>query len=161
MEKVFHTIDPIYDKNSKILILGSFPSVKSRKENFYYAHPQNQFWNILSDVFNEKIVDKREFLIRHNIALWDVVKSCTIDKSKDSSIKNVVVNDILSIVDATNIKHIFTVGKKAYQLYNKYLKDKVLIDAIYLPSTSPIYAFLSYHDKLNEYLIIKEILDKN
>ncbi len=161
MENVFHTINPIYDRNSKILILGSFPSIKSREQNFYYSHPKNQFWSILSDVFNEEIVDKRQFLINHNIAMWDVIKSCSIEKSKDSSIKDVVVNDILSIVNASDIKYIFTTGKKAYQLYNKYLYDKVLISAIYLPSTSPLYACLSYKDKLKEYLIIKEILDKN
>lgn len=159
MKKILHNIDPVYDKNSKILILGSFPSVKSRSEGFYYSHPKNQFWNILSDIFNEKITDKKVFLIKHNIALWDVVKECTIVGSKDSTIKNVVVNDVLSLVINTNVKYIITTGKKAYELYNKYLYDKVGITAIYLPSTSPLYACINYNDKLEKYLIIKRLLN--
>lgn len=160
--KVFHTIDPIYNKDSKILILGSMPSVKSREDNFYYAHPKNRFWKIIKELFKEinleTIEDKKEFLLKNNIALYDVIKSCTISSSSDSSIKNVEVNDIKSIVDKTNITKIFTTGKTAYNLYNKYLKDTVKIEAICLPSTSPANAKASFKYLLEEYSVIKEYL---
>ncbi len=159
MKKVNHQIPPVFNKNSKILILGSFPSVKSREDNFYYAHPQNQFWKIMSDLFSEDIIDKKEFLLRHNIALWDVIASCEIVGSSDSSIKNVIVNDISFIVNNSNIKYIFTTGKKAYNLYNKYLEESVGIKAIYLPSTSPTYKLMTYEEKLKNYGQIKKFLN--
>lgn len=94
----FHTIEPIYDKNSKILILGSFPSVKSREANFFYGHPQNRFWKVLANVMNDvcpgTTEEKKAFLIKHNIAVWDVIASCDIEGSSDSSIKNVTPNDL-------------------------------------------------------------------
>lgn len=139
--KVFHTLEPIYDENSKVLILGSMPSVKSRELGFYYAHPKNRFWTTLESVYSEKIginiEDKINFLIKHNIALFDVLKSCEINSSSDSSIKNPIPNDLSDILNNSEISMIFTTGKKAYDLYNKYLKDKTEIDAILLPSTSP------------------------
>lgn len=158
MEKETHTLNPIYDEYSKILILGSFPSVQSRKKQFYYAHPQNQFWKLLSDVFNEDIQDKIDFLKQRHIALWDVIKSCSIEGSKDSSIKNVEVNDIQTIIQLSKIKTIFTTGKKAYQLYKKYLEKDLGIKAVYLPSSSPLYASITYQNKLTEYLKIKDYL---
>lgn len=158
MDKVFHNLKPIYNNNSKILILGSFPSVKSRENNFYYAHPQNQFWKILSDIFNEKITDKKIFLLKHNIALFDVVKSCTISGSNDQSIKNVVANDLTPILINSQVKHIFTTGKKATELYNKYLKEKTNIESVYLPSTSPLFSKMKYTDKVEEYKKILEYL---
>lgn len=158
MERQIHPLNPIYDESSKILILGSFPSVQSRNKQFYYAHPQNQFWSLLSDVFHESIINKIEFLKRHHIALWDVIKSCEIRSSADSSIKNVEVNDIEKIIQQSNISSIFVTGKKAHQLYQKHLENKIKIKAIYLPSPSPLYASISYQDKLKEYLKIKEYL---
>ena len=82
--RVLHTLEPIYDENSRVLILGSFPSIKSREKMMYYSHPQNRFWKVMSILFNEKIVDKIDFLLRHNIALWDVIESCEIEGSSDS-----------------------------------------------------------------------------
>ena len=159
--KVLHTLTPIYDKNSKVLILGSMPSVKSREYGFYYAHPKNRFWNTLSRVYNEEITDKLEFLKRHNIALFDVIKSCEINGSSDSSIKNVVPNDLKPILDNSNIKTIFTTGKKAYDLYNKYIFKETNINAILLPSTSPANSPKGIEEKLfNEYKKIKEFTDK-
>jgi len=159
-EKVYHTIEPVYFKDSKILILGSMPSVSSRENNFYYAHPQNRFWKVLSNVYDEdipqSIESKKDFLKRHNIALFDVVKSCTIKGSSDSSIKNVEVNDIESILKTTNISKIYTAGKTAHNLYNKYLKNKLNKEAICLPSTSPANAKISYDDLLKEYSVIKK-----
>lgn len=136
-----HPLEPIYDKDSKVLILGTMPSVKSRESKFYYANPKNRFWSILEKVYEEKIgesnIDKIEFLLKHNMALFDVIKSCEIDASKDSSIKNIVPNDFDKILKTSKIKTIFTTGKKAYELYQKYCFPKTKIQAIQLPSTSP------------------------
>lgn len=158
--KVFHTLNPIYDKNSKVLILGSMPSVKSRQLGFYYAHPKNRFWTTLERVYSEKIgtniEDKINFLIKHNIALFDVLKSCEINSSSDSSIKNPIPNDLNDILNNSNISVIFTTGKKSYDLYNKYLKDKTGIEAILLPSTSPANCPKGIEEKLlNTYSKIK------
>ena len=153
-----HNIEPIYDKDSKILILGSFPSVKSREQGFYYANPQNQFFTIMEIIFNEKITDKKRFLLDKHIALWDVVHSCEIKGSADSSIKNVKTNDIKYLIDNSKINKIFTTGKKAYELYNKYLKNTVNIEAIYLPSTSPLYKSMNLNEKIRKYSEILKFL---
>lgn len=158
---VLHTLAPIYDKNSKVLILGSMPSVKSREYGFYYAHPKNRFWNTLSKVYNEEITDKIKFLKKHNIALFDIIKSCEINGSSDSSIKNVIPNDLKPILNNSNIKIIFTTGKKAFDLYNKYIFKETNIKAILLPSTSPANSPKGIEEKLfNEYKKIKEFTDK-
>lgn len=137
---VEHTLEPIYDKNSKILILGSFPSVKSRENKFYYGHPQNRFWKVLACVYNEKlpltIKEKTEFLLRNNIALWDVIYSCYIIGSSDSSIKNVTPVNITQILDIANIEKVYTNGGLSTKLYKKYLLKIVGIKSISLPSTS-------------------------
>ena len=136
-----HTISPVYDSNSRILILGSFPSVKSREAKFFYGHPQNRFWKLLGELFNEGAGDsakeKTECLLRHNVALWDVIASCEIEGSSDSSITNVTPNDVSIILEEANIRAIFTNGKTADKLYKKYLEKKTGIKAICLPSTSP------------------------
>lgn len=136
-----HRIEPVYDKNSKILILGSFPSVKSREECFFYGHPQNRFWKVLSAVLGEElpltIQDKKAMLLENNIALWDVIKSCDIEGSADSSVKNVVANDLRVILEASDIKQIYLNGKKAEELYKKYIFPQIKQTAICLPSTSP------------------------
>lgn len=153
-----HTISPIYDDNSKVLILGSFPSVKSREERFFYAHPQNRFWKVLAFVLNWKIPktieDKKKMLLQNNIALWDVVFSCDIVGSSDSSIKNVVPNDICKIINETKITKIITNGKKADALYKKYLEEKTGIKAVCLPSTSPANASRSLDMLCSEWQVI-------
>ena len=154
-----HNIDPIYDANSKILILGSFPSITSRKACMYYAHPRNRFWSVMSILFNENITDKKEFLLKHNIALWDVVKECEIKASSDASIKNVKVNNIKSLLKKTNIKYIFVLGSKAYSLYNKFLLNELKIKAIKLPSTSLLNAKMKTEDLVDEFKIILDYLD--
>lgn len=161
--KVTHPLNPIYDKNSKVLILGTMPSVKSREIGFYYANPQNRFWKTLSKVFNEKIgnttEDRIDFLLKHNIALFDVLKSCDISSSSDTTIKNPIPNDLLPIINSSQIKTIFTTGKKAYELYNKYCYPKTKIKSIYLPSPSPANCPKGIEEKLfNEYIQIKEKL---
>ncbi len=139
--KVVHPLEPIYDQNSKVLILGSMPSVKSREIGFYYSHPKNRFWKTLEKVYEEKIGENKEekisFLKKHHIALFDVLKSCEIISSKDYSIKNPVSNDFTEILKNSKIKVIFTTGRKAHELYQKYCYPKTKIEAIYLPSTSP------------------------
>ena len=140
-QKVLHPIKPIYDKNSKILILGSFPSQKSREQMFFYGHPQNRFWKVLAMIFEcevpETIDKKRNFLINRNIALWDVIASCDIVGSSDSSMKNVVPNDLSVILSSADIKRIFVNGRTAEKFYNKYIRDSIQREAICLPSTSP------------------------
>lgn len=139
--QVNHPLNPIYDEESRVLILGTMPSLKSREKNFYYAHPRNRFWKVLSEVYNEKIgasnEEREAFLHHHHIALYDVLKSCDINSSSDASIKNPIPNDLTPILKNSKIKVIFTTGKKAYELYNKYLFSKTKILAISLPSTSP------------------------
>lgn len=162
---VEHTLDPIYDENSQILILGTMPSVKSREKMFYYAHPQNRFFKVLSTIFKEEISEDKEekkaFLLRHHIALFDVLKSCEIDGSKDSSIKNIQVNDFTEILSHSRIQTIFTTGKKAYDLYQKYCYPVTNIKAIYLPSTSPAnIGNYSFEQLLEEYKIILEYIEK-
>lgn len=138
---IVHPIPPLYDKNSQILILGSFPSVKSREANFFYGHPQNRFWKVIARVLNEKtpdsIQEKKTMLIKHNIALWDVIHSCEIEGSADSTIKNVVPNDIRTILENSRIRKIYVNGKKAESMYKKYIEKQTGIKAIVLPSTSP------------------------
>ncbi len=136
-----HPFPPLYDKNSKILILGSFPSVKSREQMFFYGHPQNSFWKVISSVLGveapKTIEEKKKFLHSNNIALWDVIASCDITGSSDSSIKNVVANDLPEILTNANIKKIFVTGKTAEKYYKKYVRDIINREAVQLPSTSP------------------------
>lgn len=136
-----HTIEPVYDERSKILILGSFPSVKSRETGFFYGHPQNRFWRVLAGVLQEEVPvtidEKKEFLLLHHIALWDVIGSCDITGSSDSSIRNVVANDLTCILEKATIEQIYVNGKKAEQLYKRYIEPLVHRSAVCLPSTSP------------------------
>ena len=140
-KKLEHTFDPIYDENSKILILGSFPSVKSRENNFYYGHPQNRYWKVLAAVLGVPVPEtpeqKTEMLLSHNIAIWDVIHSCSIIGSSDTSIKDVVVNDFSEIINNSEVKCIYVNGGKAYDLYRKYAEKETGIKAVKLPSTSP------------------------
>ena len=138
---ITHPINPIYDEKSRILILGSFPSVKSREAGFFYGHPQNRFWRVISAVCGEStpitVEEKKEFLLRNKIAVWDVIKSCDVTGSSDSSIKNVVPNDLTLVLNNSTVERIFVNGKKAEQLYNRYIKDVIGREAVCLPSTSP------------------------
>lgn len=150
-----HPIEPVYDKNSKILILGSFPSVKSREFGFFYGHPQNRFWKVLAAIFNKEIPqsieDKKRFLLENHVALWDVIASCDIEGSADSTIKNVVANDLHEILKSADIKQIYVNGKKAEQLYKKYIQNRICRNAICLPSTSPANAAWSIERLVTEW----------
>lgn len=157
-EIICHPFPPLYDKNSKILILGSFPSVKSREQRFFYGHPQNRFWKVTSAVFGdetpETIDEKKEFLHRNGIALWDVIASCAVTGSADSSIKNVTANNISVILNNSNVKKIFMNGKTAEKYYNKYTKNTVGMTAVCLPSTSPANAAWSLERLIETWRII-------
>ncbi|MCH5255124.1 MAG: DNA-deoxyinosine glycosylase [Lachnospiraceae bacterium] len=137
----YHNIPPLYDKNSKILILGSFPSVKSREGQFFYHHPQNRYWKVMAAVTGcpvpETIEEKKEMILSHRIAMWDVIASCDISGSSDSSIRNVVPNDIGKLLAETEIERIYTNGGTAHKYYRKYIKSKIDREDIVLPSTSP------------------------
>lgn len=138
---VVHTFEPIYDARSEILILGSFPSVKSRENAFYYGHPQNRFWKVTAGIFGEEvpvtIPEKREFLLRCHIAVWDVIASCDIAGSSDASIKNVIANDMNRILEHANIRRIGVNGTTAYRLFLKYCMRDGMPKVCRLPSTSP------------------------
>lgn len=149
-----HPIPPVYDENSKILILGSFPSVASRDTGFFYGHKQNRFWRIISTLLKckapETVEEKKNLLISNGIALWDVIASCDITGSSDASIKNVIPNDISNILKC-GIKAVFTNGKTASGYYNKYIYPKTNVKDICLPSTSPANAAFSYERLLVEW----------
>lgn len=141
-EHVRHEFEPIYNANSRILILGTLPSVKSREQNFYYGHPQNRFWKVLARICEtekvpESIEEKKIFLLEHQIAVWDVIAECDIIGSSDSSIKNVVPTDLNIILKNAPIQQIYGNGGKAYTLYQKYSYPKIQREMVKLPSTSP------------------------
>lgn len=141
-QHIRHEFDPVYDKDSKILILGTLSSVKSREQQFYYGHPQNRFWKVLSGLCGvkevpETVPEKKEFLLEHHIAVWDVIAECDIIGSSDSSIKNVVPADLSEILEAAPIDMIYANGGKAYDLYMKYSYEKTGREIVKLPSTSP------------------------
>lgn len=166
-EIIKHEFEPVYDKNSKVLILGTMPSPKSREYGFYYSHPQNRFWRLMADIFDrsrpEFVEEKRQFLYENRIALWDVLKSCSISGADDASIREPIPNDIGSVLRNTNINTIFTTGKKAYSLYMRYCFTKTGIEAECLPSTSPANCrYYTYEQLLQIYRhALSSVLDLN
>ena len=153
--KIKHPFDAIYDKNSKILILGSFPSVKSREQKFFYGHPQNRFWKVIAAIFKEEvpktIPEKKKMLIKNHIALWDTIASCEITGSSDSSITNVIPNDLSHIFKTAKIEKVFCNGTKSYELYQKYIFPNNNIKAEKLPSTSPANAACNLEKLIKEW----------
>ncbi len=160
MPIVSHEFPPVYDKSSRVLILGTIPSPKSRESGFYYMHPQNRFWKTLCAVLGEDIPDgvngRRELCLRRNIALWDVLEQCEINGAEDSSIRSPKPNDLRLILDNADIRAVFTTGKKAHALYNKFFPT--LMPDICLPSTSPANRTVSELEIINSYSVIKEYL---
>lgn len=155
MEPLIHTIPPVYDADSRILILGSFPSVKSRETEFFYGHPQNRFWRLIAKLTDSETpmtaCEKKTLLIRNHIALWDVAASCEIIGSSDATMRSVVPNDITPILETADIKAIFTNGGKATELYKRHIEPKVKITSVPLPSTSPANARLRLDDLVREW----------
>ena len=157
-----HFFEPIYNEESKILILGTFPSIKSRENQFYYGHPQNRFWKVLAILFAQEPLitkeEKKEFLLRHRIAIWDVIASCDITGSSDSSIKNVVPTDLSIILEKAKIEKIYANGATAAKLFQKYQMPLVKREIIVLPSTSPANAAYSLEKLLECWKICKDAL---
>ena len=154
---VIHPFKPIWNNNSKILILGSIPSPKSRENNFYYAHPRNRFWPVMQNLFDvklESVNEKKEFLLYNRIALWDVLKSCEIVGAADGSIKNPQPNDIETIVSSSSIDAVFTTGSAAYKYYRQFIENDISIKAVPLPSTSPANARMSLEKLTESYRVI-------
>lgn len=155
-----HEFPPVYDKASEILILGSFPSVKSREMQFFYGHPQNRFWKLIAELYGEPkpetIEEKKALLLKHHIALWDVIASCDIAGSSDSSIRNVVPNDVSYIIERSRISRIYANGGKAKQLYDRYLAKKTGMEAVLLPSTSPANAAYSLERLKESWKMIRQ-----
>lgn len=165
-KRIKHTFEPVYQENSTILILGSFPSVKSRENGFYYGHPQNRFWKVMGGILekDKNILDgattekKIEYLKKHKVAIWDVIDECDIKGSSDSSIKNVIPSDIRRIICSTNVKKIYVNGKTAKRLYDKYCLENTKMEAEVLPSTSPANAVYRLDDLIEAWkVILKEI----
>lgn len=150
---ITHSFEPIYNEDSEILILGTLPSVKSRENNFYYGHKQNRFWKLLARLYEEEtpqtIEEKTSMLLRHHIAIWDVIQSCDIKGSSDSSIKNVTPTDLNQILNHCQIRQIYANGNKAGALYKKYQQPLTGREILVLPSTSPANAAWSL-DRLYE-----------
>ena len=159
-EHIVHSFEPVYDKASEILILGTLPSVKSRENNFYYGHKQNRFWKVLATLLKEPVPDtieeKKAMLLARRIALWDVIQSCDIKGSSDSSIKNVQPTDIGMILEKTNVTQIYANGNKAGQLYKRYQFPVTGIEATVLPSTSPANAAWSLERLCEAWYVILE-----
>ena len=141
MEHIIHSIEPVFDAESRVLILGTMPSPKSREVQFYYGHPQNRFWRVLAAVLGEEVPqsvpEKKAMLLRHQIALWDVLAECEITGASDSSIRNPVANDLSVILDHAPVQAVFTTGATAWKLYTRLQKPHTGIEAVRLPSTSP------------------------
>lgn len=163
-EHVEHGFVPIFDENSEILILGTLPSVKSRENQFYYGNAQNRFWRLLAALFDEDVpttIDgKKAFLYRNHVAIWDVISSCDIIGSSDSSIKNVVLADIAGLLKQTNIKRVFANGNLAKKLYDQYAFPLTGVEAVKLPSTSPANAQYNLEKLIKNWQIICKSIEK-
>ncbi len=161
-ERIIHPFEALYNENSKVLILGSFPSVKSREVSFFYGHPRNRFWKVIPALFGEEepltIEKKKELILRRNLALWDSIHSCEITGSSDSSVRNVVPNDISKIIGNSKVSKVFCNGALSHKMYMKYIFPDTKIEAVKLPSTSPANAAYSLDKLIEEWKIIKEYL---
>jgi len=164
-ERIIHPLSPIFNDKSQILILGSFPSVKSREGEFYYLHPQNRFWKVISTLLQEElptsVKEMRELLLYNGVAVWDVIKSCEITGSSDSSIRNVISNDISIILNTADIKCIIANGATAERLYRKYIFSVTGREIRKLPSTSPANAAYSVDRLIDEWSFVIKFLNKD
>ncbi len=155
-----HPIPPFYDEASQVLILGSFPSVKSREQKFFYGHPQNRFWKVLASLFDQEppltIEDKKELLRKNCIALWDVIACCEIEGSMDQSIRNPRPNDLETVLKNSAVQRIFVNGQTAKKLYDRLIYPQIKIEATVLPSTSPANAAWSLERLIDAWHIIKK-----
>ena len=157
-QTILHPIEPTYDKSSRILILGSFPSVKSREMMYFYGHPQNRFWKVVAALYQEEVPmtvpERHAFLLRNRIAAWDSIHQCTIIGSSDSSIKDVIPNDLSPILETAPIEQIYCNGKKSWEMYHKYIEPATGREAVTLPSTSPANAAWSLEKLVESWRVI-------
>ena len=158
-DHLLHPFPPAWNAQSEVLILGSFPSVKSREIAFFYGHPQNRFWPLVSTIFGETlpptVEEKRAFLLRHHLALWDVIGECNIVGSSDSSIRDVTPNDIRPLLEGAPVRAIYTNGQTAFRLYQKHLLPLTGREAVCLPSTSPANAAWSMERLMGAWSVIR------
>ena len=159
--RIQHPFGPLYGPESRVLILGSFPSVKSREQNFFYGHPQNRFWKVVAALFGQEppqtIPDKKELILSHHLALWDSIASCVITGSSDASIREVKPNDLRIILDHAPIERIYCNGRKSHEMYGKYILPVLGREAACLPSTSPANAQWSLEKLIDAWSVIKQI----
>lgn len=159
-ERHEHTIAPVFDEYSRVLLLGTFPSPKSREMGFYYGHPQNRMWRVLAAVMGEGVPqtrdERREFLLRNRIAMWDVLASCSIRGASDASIRDAKPNDVAHVLANAPIERIFTTGAKASELYKRFLLPNLGVEAMRLPSTSAANATMSFEKLVDAYQVIRE-----
>ena len=159
MTVLSHPFGPLYSEKSRVLILGSFPSVKSREQNFFYGHPQNRFWKVVAEVFDDEVPqtvdEKKRLILDHGLALWDSIKSCEITGSSDASIRNVKTNDISVILDNCTIERIYCNGRKSYELYRKFIQPETGREAECLPSTSPANAAWTFEKLIGAWNAIR------
>lgn len=160
-QHIVHPLEPIFDGRSRVLVLGTMPSPKSREVGFYYGHPQNRFWKVMGALFGEpepcRNDERTAFLLAHRIALWDVLASCTIAGASDASIANAQPNDLRRVIDAAPIAAVFTTGTKATSLYRRFDAPAYpLLPHIPLPSTSPANAKLRLPDLVEAYRPLRD-----
>lgn len=159
---IHHPIPPTFDEHSRVLVLGSFPSVKSREAQYFYGHPQNRFWKVMAAVFSEKfprtMEERKKLLLRNRVAVWDVIASCSVRGSLDTSIQNVTPNDLHLILGSSLITAIFTNGKKADELYKAFQREKTGISSVCLPSTSPANASWSLERLIEAWRIVAQVV---
>ena len=156
--RIRHPFEPLFDENSRVLILGSFPSVKSREQQFFYGHPQNRFWKVMAGIFHEPlpvtVPEKKKLMLRHGLALWDSIASCVITGSSDASIRDVQPNDLRIILDRCAIRNIYCNGRKSHEMYMKYIQPDIGMEAVCLPSTSPANAQWSLEMLMNAWSVL-------
>ena len=162
-ERVAHPLRPVFDQRSRVLVLGTMPSPKSRETGFYYNHPQNRFWKVMAALFDEPLPasndEKRALALRHGIALWDVLASCDIDGASDASIAQETPNDLRPLFAAAPISHVFCTGATAARLYRIYDEPVLGIAAVQLPSTSPANAAFSFERLVTAYDVVKQCVE--
>lgn len=163
-ERIVHEIAPVYDTRSRVLILGTMPSPKSREAGFFYGHPQNRFWRVMAAILKsplpQTVEEKRTLMLENRIALWDVLHSCTIVGAGDASIRDAVPNDLAPILASADIRAIFTTGAKAFALYNRYILPNTGREAFLLPSTSPANCAQSLESLCGRYAAILTYLEE-
>lgn len=161
-QRIIHPIPPLFDAECRVLILGSFPSIKSREAMFFYGHPQNRFWPMLAALFGEPspttVEEKKTLALSRRIAMWDSIRACTVTGSSDSSIRDVEPNDLSVILDGSRVDHIFCNGALSHKMYTKYIYPTTGIAALKLPSTSPANAAYTMDRLVREWSVIKEYL---